>query len=144
MTNLNPIASFSVPGIPVAKGRARISVRGGFARAYTPEKTVSFENRVAHAGNQAVVGTPSTKAIALQIAVHLPIPASWSKKKQDEAALGVTRPCGRPDVDNFAKAVLDGLNGIVWRDDSQVVQLTATKHYSISPRVDVVASEIMS
>ncbi len=31
------------------------------------------------------------------------------------------------DVDNVAKACLDALNGIVWRDDRQVMQLTSEK-----------------
>lgn len=31
------------------------------------------------------------------------------------------------DVDNIAKACLDALNGIVWRDDRQVVRLTSEK-----------------
>lgn len=137
------IAQFSIPGAPVAKGRPRISTRNGFARAYTPAKTVSFENRVAFAGQQAI-GTagPCEQALKLSVEVYLPIPQSWSKKKQDSAALGQLRPCARPDVDNFAKAVLDGLNGIVWRDDAQVVELTASKHYSISPRIDVLVSEV--
>lgn len=80
---------------------------------------------------------PVEGPLVLSLDVRLPIPASWPKKKQEEASSGRLRPVARPDVDNFAKAVLDGLNGIVWRDDSQVVELRASKHYSISPRVDV-------
>jgi Holliday junction resolvase RusA-like endonuclease len=132
------IAQFSIPGAPVAKGRPRMSTRGGFARAYTPAKTVNFEGRVGFAGSEHMDGRdPVEGPVVLTIEVRLPIPPSWSRKKQEEAASGNLRPCARPDVDNFAKAVLDGLNGIVWRDDAQVVELRASKHYSISPRVDV-------
>lgn len=33
----------------------------------------------------------------------------------------------KPDADNIAKAVLDALNGVAWRDDSQVVALSVRK-----------------
>lgn len=132
------IAQFSIPGAPVAKGRARFARRGNFVTTFTPEKTLNFEGRVGYAGSDAMRGRePVDGPLVLSLDVRLPIPASWSKKKQEEAASGRLRPCGRPDVDNFAKAVLDGLNGVVWRDDSQVVELRASKHYSVSPRVDV-------
>ncbi len=34
----------------------------------------------------------------------------------------------RMDVDNVAKSVLDGLNGIAYEDDDQVVELLVRKH----------------
>jgi Holliday junction resolvase RusA-like endonuclease len=38
--------------------------------------------------------------------------------------IDVQKPKGRSDVDNRAKAVLDALTGIAWRDDSQVQRVT--------------------
>ena len=35
----------------------------------------------------------------------------------------------RGDVDNYAKAVLDSLNEVMWEDDDQIVQLTVFKEY---------------
>ncbi len=133
------IAQFSIPGTPVPKGRARIAVRNGQARAYTPEKTVRFESLVALAAQRSIGpgGAPAECAVELVLDIWLPIPPSWSQKKKNNAALGILRPCGRPDVDNYCKSVMDGLNGIVFRDDSQVTTLTAAKRYSINPRVDV-------
>ncbi len=44
----------------------------------------------------------------------------------------------RPDLDNVLKAIKDGLNGIVWGDDSQVAVLReCRKGYSDTPRVVV-------
>lgn len=34
------------------------------------------------------------------------------------------------DVDNYAKAVLDGLNGVMWDDDDQIIELSVTKQYN--------------
>jgi Holliday junction resolvase RusA-like endonuclease len=129
---------FEIPGAPVAKGRPRISTRGGFARAYTPKKTVNFEARVALAAQQVMDGSePLDGALSLFIDVHLPIPQSWSKKKKEQASAHVIRPCSRPDIDNYVKAVFDGGNEIVWRDDSQIVELTSRKFYSENPRIVV-------
>lgn len=42
------------------------------------------------------------------------------------------------DIDNFNKLVLDALTGLVYEDDSQIVELTITKGYNKErPRVDV-------
>ena len=37
---------FTIPGEPTGKGRPRVVSRGGFARAYTPEKTAAYENLI--------------------------------------------------------------------------------------------------
>lgn len=48
-----------------------------------------------------------------------------------------TYPAGKPDVDKLSRAVLDALTGMVWRDDSQVVFLSAAKYYGI-PGADII------
>ena len=57
------------------------------------------------------------------------------------AESGALRPITKPDADNFAK-VIDALNGIVWPDDNQVVELTVEKFYSTRPRLEMNAEEI--
>jgi Holliday junction resolvase RusA-like endonuclease len=51
------------------------------------------------------------------------------------------RPTKKPDLDNLAKSVLDGLNGVVYLDDSQLVSLHITKVYDHSPGVDIMVRE---
>jgi Holliday junction resolvase RusA-like endonuclease len=132
--------SFDIPGQPVAKGRPRISTRGGFPRAYTPKKTANYEARVALAAQEAMQGNPpTTEAVSLSIAVGLPIAPSWSKKKQAAARANQIRPCSRPDIDNYIKAVFDGGNEIVWKDDSQIAHLEARKYYTDTPGISVIA-----
>jgi crossover junction endodeoxyribonuclease RusA len=42
-------------------------------------------------------------------------------------------PSVAPDLDKLVRAVLDGLTAIAYRDDGQVVRLTATKQYGLEP-----------
>lgn len=135
--------AFEVPGTPVAKGRARISTRGGSVRSFTPEKTVNFEARVAMAAAKAMGGQdPLVGPVKLEIFIQLAIPASWSQKKQRAALAGDVMPCGRPDWDNFGKAISDGGNGIVWKDDSQIVDARVVKRYADVPGVFVEATAV--
>lgn len=58
----------------------------------------------------------------------MPVPKSYRGKQRVNALTGVSYPSG--DVDNYAKSALDGLNGVVWEDDRQVVQMGATKRWA--------------
>lgn len=48
----------------------------------------------------------------------------------------------KPDIDNVVKAVLDALNGVAYRDDTQVIELHVRKSYSEKPRVEVCIEKI--
>ena len=129
------VIAFTIPGITVAKGRARTLKSG---RSYTPAKTANYAARVAQIGKLAMGDAPLLDGpLSLSIVVHLPIPASWSKAKQASALKGTVWPVSRPDLDNYEKGIMDALNGIVWNDDSQIVQLASTKVYSDEPRAVV-------
>lgn len=43
---------------------------------------------------------------------------------------------GKPDLDNLAKAIMDGLTGTAWVDDRQVVWMTIEKAYLPADGVD--------
>ncbi len=136
----NNVVSFIVPGPPQGKGRARATRTG---RMYTPAKTVAYESLVALAGQQAMRGAqPFAGPVAAEINAAYPIPASWSKKRQDQARAGQILPTGKPDADNIGKAIGDGLNGIVWADDAQIVRLVVTKRYDDAPCVHVIAASL--
>lgn len=130
--------SFTIPGNPVGKGRPRVAMRGGFAQHYTPEKTASYESLVKMAGHQGMGGTPMLlEAVAVVLDICVQIPASWSQRKRERAISGDIQPTTKPDIDNVEKAVFDGLNGIAWKDDVQVVRVTKEKRYSVTPCVQV-------
>jgi len=129
---------FTIPGAPVAKARARVTMVGGFARAYTPKKTADYEARVAGYAKAAMRHLPpSASPIEILLELRMPIPSSWSKAKRAAAAAGTVRATKKPDADNVLKGVKDACNGIVWVDDSQVVELRVRKLYSLAPCVVV-------
>lgn len=130
--------SFTIPGEPQGKGRAKIVKIGGFSRMATPQKTVAYEGLIAHAAQQAMgSATPLECACQVQMIITVPVPASWSKKKQAAAIAGQVMPTKKPDTDNVVKAVFDGMNGVVWRDDVQAVDLFVRKRYGALPGVQV-------
>ena len=134
--------AFTIPGEPVAKGRARAFVRAGRVAHYTPAKTENYEARVAIFARQAMAGAlPLAGAVSLSVVARFSIPASWSKKRRQAAMAGLVHFTKRPDLDNVLKAIKDGMNGIVWLDDSQVVSLVdCRKEYAEQPGVDVIVA----
>lgn len=134
----------TVPGKPVAKARPRtVRIKSGGVRTYTPKNTVDFERHGRQCAILAMKGTkPLIHPIICVISVELPIPASWSKKKKQMAVDCVLRPTTRPDLDNYVKGLLDCCNEIVFKDDSQVVDMIVSKTYSHSPKSILYFAEI--
>lgn len=114
---------FTVPGDPVPWGRAGVDTRGGKARHYTPTKTLNFELAVRVAAQNAGV-------LPIEGPVKLTILTEWawpkSKERKTKPRNWEWRGSG-PDADNVAKAVMDALNGIAYKDDRQVAKLIVTK-----------------
>jgi Holliday junction resolvase RusA-like endonuclease len=51
------------------------------------------------------------------------------------------KPCKKPDIDNIAKTYLDAMNGVIFKDDTQVIDLHVKKLYSAFAGVDVMVME---
>lgn len=130
---------FTVPGEPKAKARHRMT-RQGFS--YTPKETIEYENWVKHCYISAHGQTMFEGPVKATIVAYFKIPKSYSKSKLKEIADGRLRPTKKPDTDNIAKAVLDSLNGIAYKDDSSIVALQVDKYFDDKPRVDVMLCEL--
>jgi len=122
-----------IAGPPVAKARPR-ATRRGFV--YTPAHTRKFEAHGRLAAQLAMGDRPPIEVpVRLELAVELPIPDSWSGRRRALAVTSDLLPTSQPDLDNYIKAGLDSLNEIVVRDDSQVVEITARKRFSVAPKL---------
>ena len=129
---------FFVPGKPVGKGRPRFTRNG---HTYTPGKTRAYEAAGAWECRKAMKGKlPSELPQNVSVEVMVKPPKSWTKTKTKNALGGLIIP-GRPDIDNYLKAVLDGCNGVAFLDDSQVVAVYATKRYAETDGVRVIIEE---
>lgn len=119
--------SFKIPGRVGGKGRPRFTVVDGQPRAFTPAKTRSTEAMVRDFAEQAMGGSPLLEgAVQVSIQVNLERPKSWTRKKIDANPF----PTGKPDLDNVVKLIGDALNGVVWRDDSQISELYVSRNFT--------------
>lgn len=135
MSDLKPV-SFVVPGEAVGKGRPRVSTIGGHARMFTPTKTANYETLIALAAQAAMNGRELiTGPVMIEMKIFVSVAASWSKKKRAEALSGDVMPTKKPDIDNVLKAICDGINGIVFKDDVQVTNVSMSKRFGETPGV---------
>jgi len=133
---------FTVNGEPVAKGRPRFAKRGNYVQTYTPVKTKSYEDEVRLLATKAK-GSGSTLegSVSVFIYISFSVPQSYSKRKREACLSGETKHTKKPDLDNVAKAIIDGMNGIIFKDDSQIINLHVTKVYAEVGKVEVLIRE---
>lgn len=151
--------SFGILGEPQGKARPRFARRGKLVSTYTPSTTQKYEELVRYsalcARQKNGITKPISADISLGIKAYFKIPKTYSKKRKERCLTGEERPSKKPDSDNIAKIVLDGLNPKMkvdhvqhkavcvheglYRDDKQVVSLKVDKYYSEKPRVEITA-----
>lgn len=139
---------FVVAGEPQGKGRPRAFVmKGGPAagqiRAYTPKKTRTYEGIVRSLAMDAMgQNHPMEGPLSMRLLIVCAIPQSWPAWKREAAIADRIRPTTKPDADNVLKGIADGIKGVVFNDDTQVVFMTTTKIYGETPRVEVEVTRI--
>lgn len=102
---------------PVPQGRPRFSRKGW---AYTPEITRRFQRAVAFEAKALHPGERLDGPLRVGLTFYL------KKPKSNKQAF----PSLRPDLDNLVKAVADALNGVLWVDDAQIVDMVASKRWA--------------
>ena len=127
--------SITVPGEPVAKARPRFTKNG---HVYTPKKTAVYEQVIGLHARAAMKGHKIlTGPIRLSVTAFFSIPKSWTLSQKAKAMSGALRHTEKPDGDNVLKSVKDGMNSIVYADDSQIDDSHIVKRYGI-PRTEIV------
>ena len=129
---------FEILGKPMGKQRPRL----GKYWTYTPDKTVNYENLVKLSFmNKYKNFTPIEKPIKATIKAYFTVPQSYSQKKKRELITQASYT-HKPDSDNIAKIVLDSLNTIAYKDDSQISKLIVSKEYAEQDKVIVEIEEL--
>ena len=119
------VMSFDVR--PVPKSRPRITKTG---QAYTPKRTKEFEDFLRSEATAMMIEeelAPLEGPIFATMIFGFACPKSASKKKREELLAGYHTV--RPDLDNLTKTI-DAFNGVIWKDDSQIMSITEQKCYS--------------
>ena len=88
-------------------------------------------------------------AVIVRSAAHqaVALASEWKSSPTDHFVLKLVawfeNPDKRGDIDNVVKAVSDGLNGIAWPDDRQVIELHAWARVDAAkPRVEVLVRRV--
>lgn len=134
---------FTVYGDPVAQGRPRAVNIGGHIRMYDPKKSRNYKDYVRLAASEHAPDKLIEGPVALEVKIYRPIPKSFGKRKTVEAESGWVRPITKPDADNYLKGIKDALKSVIWRDDSQIVDVRVSKFYSERPRVEIKVMELV-
>jgi crossover junction endodeoxyribonuclease RusA len=132
---------FTVYGEAQPQGSSKAFVPKGWSRPIITSdnpKNKGWRQVVAEAANHALGALPpADRALLLEgvrvtLAFYLPRPKSLPKR--------ATAHTKAPDLDKLARSCFDALTHIVFRDDSQVCELVAVKHYAGAgqpPHVDI-------
>jgi crossover junction endodeoxyribonuclease RusA len=108
---------FFVAGRPVPQGSLKF-IRGHAIHVRAQDLAVWRAN-IANAARHALIEM-AQEGVEINLIFHLARPKTVKRKE----------PHVRPDIDKLVRAVLDGLTGVAYNDDEQVVKLTASKEYA--------------
>jgi Holliday junction resolvase RusA-like endonuclease len=129
--------TINIPIRPIGKARARVTKFG----AYTPEKTKIFEQTIKW---EFIKQFPNHKIILKPLKVSIiacfKVPKSYSKQKAKECLNG--ERFNNIDIDNIAKAILDGLNNVAYKDDRQILELNVIKKYGLNDNIEIILEEL--
>jgi Holliday junction resolvase RusA-like endonuclease len=124
------MVSVVVYGTPVPKARARtVRMKNGRHVTFTPDKSAAWENKIQAAALESRPKELLDGPLVLEVTFYLQRPKSKPKR--------VRFPDTKPDLDNLVKSVKDALEGIVYANDSRIVDEVARKRYGDPPRVEV-------
>ena len=129
---------FEVPGSPKALKRHRSFQKGEFRGTYDPSKGDKADFLSKAMENKPIV--PFDEALFVKLTFYFHRPKSHFRTGKNAHILKDNAPInhtGTPDADNLGKFVCDSLNGVFWRDDSIISELSVSKVYDPVPRIQI-------
>lgn len=133
-----------VEGVPQAQERPRFRRFGSGVATYDPPKSKAYKAVLKKAWimKHGRKHMPEDKPLMIDIKVYRPIQKSVSKSERLKKLANELLPTVKPDTDNYIKIVLDGLNGVAFKDDNQITDIHAIKRYSDKPRIEIEIKEL--
>ena len=131
---------FTINTIPKPQRQTRFYSRGGHLHGYDPsKKDLQFIQWQLKPYAPAI---PFTGPIIADYTFYMPIPRSASKVKARQMSAHIIKHIIRPDLDNLAYLVTNAMKGIIYRDDSQIVEKHERKMYGVEPRIVIKIFEL--
>ncbi len=135
--------SFAVPGVPVPRNSQKVSTKSGRVVQYLPKRVREHKARVEAYATLAMHTArlqPVSGLVALEAVFVFPAPlagisrAEWARIEAGEL---LTYPKIRCDLDNALKLIGDALQGIVFVNDKQIVDVHLSKRIGKEPRTEI-------
>lgn len=137
---------FKVEGRPVPQPRPRVyRTATGKSKAVNSRQSINYKRIVKYAAlsemNKRQL-TMTDRPLAMRLTFVFAPPKSYTKKKLEAVKSCELRYTKHIDLDNLAKSVMDALNNVIYKDDSQIVTLCANKEYGTTDHVHVIIDEV--
>jgi len=125
----------ALPVEPMPCPRPRVALRGRVPVAYYPAKYNNWRDAVARLLSEQYPLSDRVQPFDGPLRVTLDVAATRPKTTK--------LPAPKPDVDNYAKSVLDACTkALVWADDSQVVELLVTKRWADTGSITLTVEQL--
>ena len=118
------LGNFVILGEPVSGLRARMGSHGGW---YLPSKVAKYKEKIAWEIKTQAKNLYFYQGEPLKVEMTFFLP-----KKTKKSTI-----TSRPDLDNLEKPVLDALQGVLFDNDSQIIEQSSRKRYSNRPRIEI-------
>lgn len=129
------MVNFKIVGEIQTKQRPRATTINGFARVYTPKDTIVYENYIKSEYQRQVNKWFGNEPLSIKIDCRF----KASKEVARLLKLGYNIICdNQKDCDNLAKIICDGLNGVAYTDDRQIINLEVSKSYDLESEYVIV------
>lgn len=125
-----------------AMGAVRMTQRGKFVNKQAI-KYLNYKSAIRMLARIQYKGELIDGPIEVECRFYFAPPKSYTKTKLKQISSKQMLYTKKPDVDNLFKGVTDSLNGIIYKDDSQIVKATMFKEYSDKDSIVVEIKEVV-
>ncbi len=137
---MNDPVTIVLLGRPVPSNPAR---RGANGFRFVPKRQTDAVAAIRLAAQDAMNGQPMFEGpVAIDFRAEIPIPKSFSKRKQFEARTGWIWPTKKPDLKNLAALAEDAMKTVVYSDDNLVCRHSSVKVFGGQPKIIITVSSL--